>query len=54
MPYKNKNIANALKLYLKKDKQEILKILLKNNFENKKIFSLKFEDFIRLSKLFIN
>jgi len=54
MPYKNKNIANALKLYLKNDKQEILKILSKNNFENKKIFNLTLEDLIRLSKLFIN
>ncbi|MFX1392276.1 MAG: 16S rRNA (adenine(1518)-N(6)/adenine(1519)-N(6))-dimethyltransferase RsmA [Promethearchaeota archaeon] len=54
MPYKNKNILNALKLFLKNDKEEISKILLKNNFENKKISSLNIEDFVRLSNLFIN
>ena len=54
MPYKNKNIANALKLYLGNDKEKILQILRKNNFKNNKIFSLKIEDFIELSKLFIN
>jgi len=53
MPYKNKNIANALKLYLGNDKEKILQILRKNNFKNNKIFSLKIEDFIELSKLFI-
>jgi len=54
MPYKNKNLANALKLYLGSDKEKIIQILRKNNFDNNKIFNLKIEDFIELSKLFIN
>ena len=54
MPYKNKNLANALELYLKRDKTEILQILSNNNFENIKLFSLRIEDFIELSKIFLN
>lgn len=53
MPYKNKNIANALELFLKRNKKEILNILLKNNFENRKVFNLKIEDYVDLSQLFI-
>ena len=58
MPYKNKNIVNALDLYFKTlkrnryTKEEILMILQKNNYENKKLFSFKIEEFIEISKLF--
>ena len=53
MPYKNKNLANALEHFLKIEKIEILNILQKNNFENGKVFNLKIEEFIDLSQLFI-
>ncbi len=52
MPYKNKNIANALELFYKNDKKEIMQILQDNNIKNNKTFSLKIEDFVELSKLF--
>ncbi len=58
MPYKNKNIVNALDLYFKTlkrnryTKEEILMILQKNDYENKKLFSFKIEEFIEISKLF--
>lgn len=58
MPYKNKDIVNALFLFSKskkKDsfsKEKILKILLKNDFSKKKLFSLSIEEFLELSKLF--
>ena len=58
MPYKNKNIVNALDLYFKTlkrnryTKEEILRILQKNNYENKKLFSFKIGEFIEISKLF--
>ena len=58
MPYKNKNIANAIDLYFKRqeiftnNKEEILNILQKNNFENKKVFNFKIEEYIEISKLF--
>ena len=58
MPYKNKNIVNAIDLYLKTlkankyTKEDIFKILQKNNYENKKLFTFKIEDFIEISKLF--
>lgn len=54
MPYKNKNVANALKLHLKIDKEDILHILNDNNFDNNKLFSLRIEDFIELSKVFLD
>ena len=54
MPYKNKNVANALELYLKIDKADILKNLKKHNFDNNKLFSFKIEEFIELSKIFLN
>lgn len=53
-PYKNKNIANALELYLKIDKEEIIQILRNNDFDNVKLFSLEIEDFVELSKIFLN
>ena len=58
MPYKNKNIVNALDLYFKTlkrnsyTKEEIFMILRKNNYENNKLFSFKIEEFIEISKLF--
>ena len=58
MPYKNKNIVNALDLYFKTfnkrkyTKEEILKILQKNNYQNKKLFTFKIEEFIEISKSF--
>lgn len=58
MPYKNKNIVNAIDLFFKTNKKEqyskdkILMILHKNNYENKKLFSFKINDFIEISKLF--
>ncbi|MFW9998891.1 MAG: 16S rRNA (adenine(1518)-N(6)/adenine(1519)-N(6))-dimethyltransferase RsmA [Candidatus Hodarchaeota archaeon] len=60
MPYKNKNIANAISLFLntQKDNQytkdEILMILIKNNLENKKVFNFNIEEFIKISKIFYN
>ncbi|MFX1420581.1 MAG: 16S rRNA (adenine(1518)-N(6)/adenine(1519)-N(6))-dimethyltransferase RsmA [Promethearchaeota archaeon] len=58
MPYKNKNIANAIALYFKTqediayNKEEILNILQKNDFENKKVFNFEIEEYIEISKLF--
>jgi len=58
MPYKNKNIVNALYLFFKANndpyhtKGKILKILKKNKFENKKLFNFKIEEFIELSRIF--
>jgi 16S rRNA (adenine1518-N6/adenine1519-N6)-dimethyltransferase len=54
MPYKNKNIANALELYLKKPKVEIIQTLEKHNFDNKKLFYFKIEEFLELSKIFLD
>ncbi len=58
MPYKNQNIGNAINTFFKtlKDnqytKEEILMILQGNNYQNKKIFEFKIEEFIEISKLF--
>lgn len=58
MPYKNKNIVNALYLFFKANydsyhtKGKILKILKTNNFENKKLFNFEIEEFIELSRIF--
>lgn len=60
MPYKNKNIANALNLYfqtlnnIQYTKEEILTILHKNDYKNNKLFSFKIEEFIEISKLFFS
>ena len=60
MPYKNKNIANALNLYFRTlnniqyTKEEILTILHKNDYKNNKLFSFKIEEFIEISKLFFS
>ena len=58
MPYKNKNLVNALYLSFKvtRDsyytKEKILNILQKENFENKKLFNYEIEKFIELSRIF--
>jgi len=58
MPYKNKDIVNSLFLFFKSNKKinhskdEVLKILQENEFNNKKLFSLNIEEFLSLCKLF--
>lgn len=58
MPYKNKDIVNALFLFFKSQKsysfskEEVLKILQENDFSNKKLFSLNIEEFLEIGKLF--
>ncbi len=58
MPYKNKNIANAVKLYFKKEykvelsAQDILKKLQEYNFQNFKVSNLKLVDFPNLCRVF--
>ncbi len=60
MPYKNKNILNALFLFFKASKagtyskEKISRIIDLKNYNNKKVFMLQIEDFIELSKLFYN
>jgi len=60
MPYKNKNIVNALYLFFKAnyrhrpEKSEILKLLQQENYHNKKLFLLNIEEFIEISKIFYN
>jgi 16S rRNA (adenine1518-N6/adenine1519-N6)-dimethyltransferase len=60
MPYKNKNIANALNLGLKTNgkqtytKESISQILKENNIEDKKLFSLQIEGLIELARLFFS
>jgi len=58
MPYKNKNIVNALHLFFKVNKnntftkEKIRNILEQNNLENKKLFNYKIDEFIELNKIF--
>jgi 16S rRNA (adenine1518-N6/adenine1519-N6)-dimethyltransferase len=58
MPYKNKNLSNALKLHFKNQKLEnltkvnIIQLLEENNYKNKKVFKYSVEDFVKLSKKF--
>ncbi len=58
MPYKNRNIANAIDLFFKtqKDiqysKEDILSILKKNNQENKKVFNYEIDEYTEICKLF--
>jgi 16S rRNA (adenine1518-N6/adenine1519-N6)-dimethyltransferase len=60
MPYKNKKIANALLHFfdtipsVQIEKDKILQILKDNNFPNDKLFRLRLEDFVILSKIFFN
>ncbi len=58
MPFKNKNLANALELYIKKklnldlNKKEIVNILEQNNIKNNKVYSHIISDFVNISKIF--
>jgi len=58
MPYKNKNIVNAIGYFLKNlnnieyTREKIIEILYENNFENRKVFSFNIEELIEISKLF--
>lgn len=58
MPYKNKNLVNALSYYFKTtnqisySKEKILQIFKENNYENKKLFNFKNKEIIELSSLF--
>lgn len=58
MPYKNKNVVNAIDLFFKtqKDtqytKENIISILNKNDYENKKVFNFEIDEYIEISKLF--
>ncbi len=58
MPYKNRNIANAIELFFKNQidtqyiKEDILSILHKNSYENRKVFSFEINDYIEICKLF--
>ena len=58
MPFKNKNLANALELYIKKklnldlNKKDIYNILEQNNVENNKVYSYSISDFVKISKIF--
>lgn len=60
MPYKNKNIVNAIELFLKHsgigklEKKKILEILKRKKFNNYKVFSFKIEQLIELSKSIFN
>ncbi|MFW9864628.1 MAG: 16S rRNA (adenine(1518)-N(6)/adenine(1519)-N(6))-dimethyltransferase RsmA [Candidatus Thorarchaeota archaeon] len=58
MPYKNKNITNALFLgfkankTLKYSKEAIIQIVNEHNYENKKVFNFQIEELIELSRIF--
>ena len=60
MPFKNKNLANALELCIKKklklnlNKRDILNILEQNKIENNKVYSYKVSNFVEISKIFYN
>jgi 16S rRNA (adenine1518-N6/adenine1519-N6)-dimethyltransferase len=58
MPYKNKDISNALHLSLKANfdriitKNTISRVLQDNKYENNKVFQLNVEEFIEISRIF--
>ena len=60
MPYKNKNIANAIELCCKNNldlnlaKKEISQILSSLNYENNKLINFKIKDFIEIAKTIYN
>jgi len=60
MPYKNKNLLNALYLFFKANKidkyskEKISQIIKTKNYDTKKVFTFRIEEFIELSKLFYN
>jgi 16S rRNA (adenine1518-N6/adenine1519-N6)-dimethyltransferase len=57
MPFKNKNLVNALELFMKKkmhidlNKREIIDILEQNNIGNNKVYSHSIRDFVKISKI---
>jgi len=57
MPYKNKNIGNALELFMRNNnrpilkKEQILKFLKENNYENNKVLVFDVDDFLKICKL---
>ena len=57
MPYKNKNLVNALFLFLKNGikleikKEDILSILHQNNIKNDKLNSFEIIDFVKICQL---
>ncbi len=56
MPYKGKNISNAIYQanIVNLEKGGILQVLRANNYKNEKLWGLKIEDFIKLSKIFFD
>jgi len=60
MPYKNKNIVNALRLFLNNEKlisinkNDIIQILREKTYRDDKVFELSIEEFIELSKMIFN
>ncbi|MFX1337820.1 MAG: 16S rRNA (adenine(1518)-N(6)/adenine(1519)-N(6))-dimethyltransferase RsmA [Promethearchaeota archaeon] len=58
MPFKNKNLSNALELFLKKklyldlNKKIISNILHKNNIIDNKVYRYSISDFVKISKIF--
>ena len=60
MPYKNKNIANAIELCCKNNlginltKKEISQILSSFNYGNNKLITFKIKDFIEIAKTIYN
>jgi len=60
MPYKNKNIVNALELFLKNlynfevKKSSLTKLLERYNYQNEKLFNFEIHEFIKLSELLYN
>ena len=57
LPYKNKDIVNAINSFFSNhkkinlSKRDIIEILQENKIENKKTFSFKIDEFINLSKI---
>ena len=60
MPYKNKDIINAIRFFIKKnkgsipEKEKILSILKQADVENKKVFSFTLEELITIAKSLVD
>ena len=60
MPFKNKNLSNALELYIKKklglylNKKDIISVLEQNKIDNNKVCSYNIRDFVNISKIFFD
>ena len=60
MPFKNKKMSNALKLFFKNnkirnfEKETIIELLNRTDLDDNKVFSFKVEDLIQISKLIFN